>query len=168
MARESGIRVEVCINDQDGTFTPHTTNSDLGVAGICRDVELADVDGDGDLDCIVARGANTANRDELLFLNEGDGFFSDEPIVLPNGGNNTINLEFGDLDNDGDIDLLPAHTSSANTFILNDGTGNFQAFVPTPGWANSRHVFAADMNGDGILDVVAATQNSRLQVYLAD
>ncbi|TFG48287.1 MAG: hypothetical protein E4H33_04440, partial [Anaerolineales bacterium] len=63
------------------------------------DVALGDLDGDNDLDALVANGAVGMIRSQV-WLNDGRGFFAafGEPLGYGTG------LDLGDLDGDGDLD----------------------------------------------------------------
>ena len=97
---------------QNDPFNIPTFNSDIGP------LELVDVDADGDLD-IVATGFNYEmgfNGEGVVFLieNEGDagtpafGDLQINGLALPTPGivDNSLFVNFGDLDGDGDLDVL--------------------------------------------------------------
>ena len=84
-----------------------------------RSIALADVNGDGTLDVFlgVQGGANQ------LLINDGTGTFT-ASATFP-GGDNTFTTNtaaFGDVDGDGDPDLLTGNTA-ANILLINDGAG---------------------------------------------
>ena len=66
-------------------------------------VRLGDVDGDGDLDAVVANGRHWPQQN-YLFLNQGRGKFS---VMRPleNERATSYACELADLDGDGDLDL---------------------------------------------------------------
>ena len=68
------------------------------------DVDLVDVDADGDLDLFVAEGTDRpAPRPNRLLLNNGIGVFTDVSAThLPPGLANSLKADFGDIDGDGD------------------------------------------------------------------
>ena len=95
-------------------------------ADISEAVELGDLDGDGDLDAIVANrvGANG------VWLNDGKGNFTRSDAGVLNGIE-AVDVALFDVDFDGDLDALLAHPDSAqpNTLWLNRGNA---VFDPAP------------------------------------
>ncbi|MBN2475534.1 MAG: VCBS repeat-containing protein [Pirellulales bacterium] len=135
------MRDEVWLNDGQGHFTD--TGQSLGDEH-SSDVELGDVDADGDLDAFIA----VSDDPNVVWLNDGRGGFSDSGQQL--GGQATyFCLALGDLDGDGDLDAF------LEDIWLNDGQG---AFVQSGPWMSMQSPAAAlgDLDGDGDLDAVAA------------
>ena len=89
------------------------------------DVNLVDVDGDGDLDIYLVEGTDTiAGRPDRLLINDGTGHFEDQSLSrLPAPNNqNSAAADFGDVDGDGDLDALVAGVLGED-LLLNDGNG---------------------------------------------
>jgi hypothetical protein len=143
------------------------------------DVDLADIDGDGDLDLFVADGsASAAPFPNKVFLNDGAGHFTDATAtVLPPGPPaNSTEVDFADIDGDGDLDAVVANLGP-NQLLVNDGAGHFsdasaqlpQAAPPgPPGFAVpfppffieiSAEARFADVDGDGDPDLLIANEN---------
>ncbi len=118
----------VYINDGSGHFTDESA-SRLNFFGLCRGVELGDIDDDGDLDMIFAQDFN---RLPAFFVNDGAGFFTNVTSAqLPNITLSSSRAQFGDIDNDGDLDLYIVSGSSTRfgcgqyRVYVNDGNGFF-------------------------------------------
>ncbi len=136
-----------------------------GISEETREGDFGDVDGDGDLDIYFAnvRFFQSQPPTQRLLINE-DGTFvdrSEEQLQLGNTAG-SVDGDFYDLDNDGDLDLLSGNgtllgTAHGFTIALNDGRGNFidhtleliEKKVPSL----VIDVEVADFNGDGIADV---------------
>jgi hypothetical protein len=82
-------------------------------------VDFGDVDGDGDLDVVIATGGDIGNQQNRIWINNGGaqggaiGTFADDtaarfPAVL----DTSRDLDFADFDGDGDLDLHDANTST--------------------------------------------------------
>jgi len=127
-----------------------------------RDLNVADLDGDGDLD--VAASAGAQSRVSWFENLDGAGTFGAERLV----DTDTIGseeVEVGDLDQDGDVDLLVASMGddTVSWYANADGAGNFGPRRVITGTAlGVRSVEAADMDGDGDLDVVYAAADANL------
>ncbi len=166
-----------------GQFTDETDSRLPLRDDITQDLELGDVDGDGDLDLLV--GNEDANR---LLLNNGSGVFSDAPEgALPYRAapEETREADFGDIDGDGDLDILFANVrafvstaSPKNRLLINDGSGRFQDVTEDalPDYEdNSFDGDFFDLDGDGDLDIITSNSNgpsfrelSPYRVYLND
>lgn len=119
-----GGRTRLYLNDGQGTFTDATTTNMPDVlARWSWDIELADVDGDFDLDVLVAVKSGTTS---LLFRNDGSGHFTNDPTALPHFSNN-YELEPMDIDGDGDLDLVTINDGPNVTehIFVNNGAGMY-------------------------------------------
>ncbi|MCY2960238.1 MAG: VCBS repeat-containing protein, partial [Planctomycetota bacterium] len=146
--------------DPVGRFTNRTTQQLPAVLDDSRDVEFVDYDQDGDVDLYVSNTSQIANQTNRWWNNMGSqagtiGFYQDQTAAHWNGlaqpgssiatslliGGGFIDFscdcDFGDLDNDGDIDLV--HSTYGGAFngnaptrlFLNDGAGHFTEFNPS-------------------------------------
>ncbi|MHC5114066.1 MAG: FG-GAP-like repeat-containing protein [Planctomycetota bacterium] len=145
----------------------------MNFSGLCRGVEMGDVDNDGDLDVIYAQDFN---RQPQLFLNTGNGFFNNATAArLPAQTLSSSRAQFGDIDNDGDLDLyITSGTTSRFTcgqyrVYVNDGAGFFTDETasrhPIGNVCNNMDAIFGDIDNDFDLDVRTAstgTNNSRL------
>ena len=138
-------------------------------------IEAADVDGDGDID-IIQKSSLSASF--ITLLNDGNGNFSagtttniSAQVASPG---NSVALSAGDLDGDGDIDLLLENEGQNGFFsYLNNGTGNFTFHTSSA----TSHSFSGggislglgDTDGDGDLDVLRKYDSSNnTLVFLND
>ncbi|MBC8179907.1 VCBS repeat-containing protein, partial [candidate division KSB1 bacterium] len=134
-----------------------TTRSNVGIWG--------DVDNDGDVDLFVTNEDTT----NMLFLNDGAGQFreitSQSGLTSSRGGKGAT---FGDLDLDGDLDLMAPYFSLPNRVYRNDGI-NEKTGLPSftdvtklwlpPGpdsLAKSASATLTDVDNDGDLDLFIA------------
>jgi hypothetical protein len=130
-------------------------------------VSFGDLDGDGDLDLVLAKGRHTPILDRVL-LNDGKGHFSASdlgPIA-----DRTYTAALADLDGDGDLDVLTSNdTPDRKLVYLNDGKGRFTIAGTwgVPKW-ETRNAAVADFNGDGKIDVVAANRPGPSFVCLSE
>src|SRR5690606_4512739 len=60
----------------------------------------------------------------------------------------------GDLDNDGDMDIVLINEDAPNRAFINDGAGNFTMLQVGAEVDNSQAGALGDFNGDGYLDLV--------------
>ena len=167
-------RQRIYINDGTGVFTDETVDR-MNFFGLCRGVELGDIDGDGDLDVIFAQDFD---RLPALYVNDGNGFFTDVSSTrLPQITLSSSRAQFGDIDNDGDLDLyITSGTTSRFTcgqyrVYVNDGAGSFTDETalrhPIDNVCYNTDCIFGDIDNDFDLDVRTAStgfNNSRLFV----
>ncbi|MDZ7705367.1 MAG: VCBS repeat-containing protein [Trueperaceae bacterium] len=145
---------------QSGTF-PSTVSSSPMVGTNPSSVTNADLNGDGDLDLVVA---NADTNNVSVLLNNGDGTFATQ-VTYTIGTNNMtpVFVASADFDDDGDLDLVTTNRDSNNVAILlNDGNGVFNT-VNAYGTGDSTNPVATttdDVNGDGFPDLVTANSSS--------
>ncbi len=129
-------------------------------------VVLRDIDGDGDLDALVANtGAVDAARDTVTVrFGDGQGGFADRVDVVV--GNAPVWADAADLDGDGVLDLVAVNYGTfaegeylgGDTLSVVRGLGG-RAFAPALDWPTGNgpvHLALADIDQDGDVDVVTA------------
>jgi hypothetical protein len=124
---------------------------------------FGDLDGDGDLDLVVARRSALTTYFENTGSATGAAFVQRTGAANPLGGMNFDRGTFGDLDADGDLDLVDGEyggfaylentgSATAGAFVARTGAANplagqFSGFMPAP--------VLGDLDGDGDLDLVS-------------
>ena len=125
-------------------------------------VSIGDIDGNGTLDIILAKGRHWPLKD-LILRNDGKGHFTTEN--LSEEADRTYSAALADLDGDGDLDLVVSNDRPDKKLIyLNDGKGHFKVSgtFGDPAWS-TRYVTLADLNGDGRPDIIVANRSSNPQ-----
>ena len=100
-------------------FIRNMTSVPTGNIGATENVDFGDVDGDGDWDAVFADGGDLGNQQNRIWINQGGlqggvlGTFVDEtvprmPLIL----DDSRDIEFADIDRDGDLDLNISNTST--------------------------------------------------------
>jgi len=131
------------------------------------DIELGDIDGDGDIDAFVsARDAND------LLLMHNNGFQANWTTdTIEQNANAPLGLDLGDIDGDNDLDVVLCSSGDAKVFwYRNNGNAEFTRLVVDPNLPNPREAEIADLNGDNNNDIVVVSTDTDNSVvtYLAD
>lgn len=165
------LKPRVYINNGNGVFADETDTRVAGITGCFRGVEFGDADRDGDYDMILAQDYN---RQPLLLMNNGAGVFTNETTArLPAITLSSARAQFGDVDNDGDLDLALNHsgttrfgTTGRPKLYLNNGAGVYADApnnVPTGNLSEQMDIVFADVDGDFDLDLHVATRTGSTQ-----
>ena len=122
-------------------FTNATAQFPGSKTGYSENVDFREVEGEGDVEASLAEGGDAGNDQNNIWINRGGevggtiGFFADRtstqfPAVL----DQSRDIEFVDIDNDGDIDIYVSNTSQlsnqSNRWWVNMGgaQGGTQGF----------------------------------------
>ncbi len=163
----AGDRNFLYSNDGTGVFTR------VGVGAVVTDQAnslccgFADIDRDGDIDLFVGNDENDRN---VIYTNDGTGVLTPTYAGrLSTDRGESIGCMFGDVDRDGDADLLMANRKGQpNAVYLNSGNGlfDYQEFGPlVENRGDTYDVALGDIDGDTLPEIVSANLDDRNYTY---
>ncbi|WP_420636110.1 FG-GAP-like repeat-containing protein [Candidatus Palauibacter sp.] len=163
--------------ESDGSFELRTrrfiSQIDVGSESVAS---LVDLDGDGDLDLLIGNKIDPSDlRNSYVFLFENEGTAT-EPVLrrrgrfeLPGAYHNAP--AFGDLDADGDLDMLLGTWRDEIRYVRNDGSATEprftlvdSAFVEITRGSNATPTLG-DLDADGDLDLMIGESSGALNYY---
>ena len=160
----------VLLGNGDGTFQPAVIYNSAYSYNLMS-IAVADVDGDGNLDLLVANecaDAACASGAVGVLLGNGDGTFQ-PGVSYPSGGYYTRSIAVADLNGNGKLDLVVANMCIASSNCSNNGTvsvlfgngdGSFQAPINYPAGAyEPLSLSLGDFDGDGKTDIALVSQS---------
>jgi hypothetical protein len=148
-----------------------TRNSHFSVGTAPGSVEIADLNGDGKLDIIVA---NEQSNNVTILLGDGKGEFTQAKGSPFPAGHAPSDIAIGDFNRDGKLDLAFAnHEEKHLTVLLGNGQGGFTPAPNSPFAVevkpHTHGVATGDLNGDGNLDLVTDSWgNDQVSVLFGD
>ena len=168
----------VCANFSYGTVTVWTnvgggnfaSNASYSVGSNPVSVATADVNGDGKPDIICANNGNTFNPLTLL-TNNGNGGFASAPVPNLGAVPGAAWVTAADVNGDGHVDLILIATLSSSSGIMvltNNGSGGFALSGSYPTGPNPYAVTAADVNGDGWVDLITCNYGDNTLTVLTN
>ncbi|MGB0383675.1 MAG: FG-GAP-like repeat-containing protein [Ardenticatenaceae bacterium] len=99
----------------------------------------------------------------------GNVYFTPPSQSLGTASDATRSVVWGDVDDDGDLDLAVGNDGSQNVIYLNDGTGDLSTTVNFGTGSDKTYSLAwGDMNGDAHLDLAVGNYGRQNVVYLND
>jgi hypothetical protein len=182
VAQHAGLPNRVFLHRPDGTAVDATQSSHAGILENTRGVLIADWDGDGDQDLLLAIGPGV-----LTARNDGHGVFGDFQLYRASSPGDIYSLSAADPDLDGDLDVyacryaangilfsIPtpyhdANNGNPNVYFRNDGERFTDATEEVGfGHGNTRFSLASvweDFDRDGDLDLFVANDFGRDNLY---
>lgn len=177
VSQGSSGSVSVRINNGQGSFSTVANRDVLSLYG-ADEAALGDIDGDGDLDLMVVnfrgRTSTVPGHTVSVRVNNGGGFFSVPSVGAEVAlGDEPRSLALGDVDGDGDLDMVVAGTApssfATNTVDVRVNIGLNSGSLTTTSAIGAdmvlvgdgpRCVVMGDVDGDGDIDFLTANQRS--------
>jgi hypothetical protein len=147
--------VSVLLGNGDGTFQ---AKADFTTGSTPRGIVVGHFTSSGNLDLAVT---NFASNTVSVLLGNGNGTFqtkTDTPV-----GSGPIGIAVSDFNNDGNSDLVVTNSTDPSgtvSVLLGQGNGSFSAQVAYAVNSTPVSVAVGDFNGDGVMDLVVANNNT--------
>lgn len=161
-------RVSVLLNDGQGAFP--VSSQEIAIDGSPRDV--ADLTNDGLLDILLLTQDSAGNRFVVPVIQGPQNTLTAAPAIQASGFLDGLTQrpgELGDLNNDGNLDLLSVLTDGSIGVFLGDGQGGFSSPVVVPE-VGTLDLFGfgllRDWDSDGDLDWIGRNLSSGLVVVV--
>ena len=131
---------------------------------------VADVNGDGLPDILVANRPDEGKGPNYVCFNKGRGQFDTDCLAFSHESATTITP--ADMNGDGFVDLIvPIREGGQSYVYLNDGKGAFPnriPFGPNDPEIRMRASQAADLNRDGVMDIVVIDERRGAFIYFGE
>jgi hypothetical protein len=145
-----GDSISVLLGNGDGTFQPARRTTNTPAASLA----VGDVNGDGTPDLVTTdRGFIGTAVTVNVLLGNGDGTFG--PPIRSTQGDIRVQA-LGDFNGDGRLDAVVLESINSVAVLLGNGDGTFLAAPTYATGPGPLGLATADLNGDGIPDLVTA------------
>ena len=145
--------VQVRLGNGNGTFkVANNYNTGATVNG-ATSLEIGDINNDGQADMMFA---NSSDKSISYVFGNGDGTFSSARVIAEGPGfNDPYTTIFGDINGDGNLDLISSNIASSTISTrLGNGDGTFKA-RNSISMSTGGGIAIGDFNRDGVTDIAA-------------
>jgi hypothetical protein len=139
-----------------------------GTRSTAGGVHAGDIDGDGDLDIVVADWGKEPNPDTgrpasavkiRIFENDGMGKFTAGAVLDAPDGTTATDVDLQDVNGDFELDIILTNRNGQSRLYLNEGGGKFKDVTKSKAFPKKQGPFtfnaeACDVDGDGDLDIL--------------
>ena len=161
VAASTAGQIVILFGNGDGTFREGGRyEAERDVAALA----LADMNGDGKLDLIAGDYRQSRGRSTSLYLNAGDGTFPTRKAFPAGGG--PLGLAVADLNQDGRPDVVTANFPLQGAILLGNGKPGLGEPLFFDAGRGNGFVKIADMDRDGILDLLVLGEHSNTATLL--
>ena len=156
-ASSADSTLSVLIGDGQGSFADAVS---IPLSAIPTSIRTAKLDSNDTMDLVVG-----LHGDQIaVFLGNGDGTFGDEMLLEAGASfaSSQSHVSVADVDNDGVLDIISANAflSGSITLLIGNGDGTFAAPISLANAEKARRAIGADLNQDGLTDIVATIDAS--------
>ena len=159
LAAENNDGGAVFVYENLGGVFSSTPQQTLSLESIPRAIEWGDMDDDGDFDLVVG----FPNGIEIYYWEDNQLMpswnvtkFPDPDAIRIGRSYNIVDLELGDLDRDGDLDVAVANWGAYSIAIMNEKP-DFSEVVMSYDIDEAYSIAIGDINGNGYFDIVLGT-----------
>lgn len=153
LAFSTGNGAAVALGNGDGTFGPPLTAINI-LNSPPFGLVVGDFNNDGNQDIVVAANGFVQSQLMYIALGNGDGTFQ-PPKPFFNSTSYPTAVAAADFNHDGKLDLVVTLNPNGIAVMLGNGDGTFQSPVTYPTDELPGGLTVADVNGDGIPDIIA-------------
>jgi len=142
-----------------GRFTEITSGSGVPTTGTWRGFDIADVNGDGNLDFATTNGYS-GSLGIRVYTGDGTGKFVSNSSGLPSNDERDSGVVFADFNNDGNLDLAAGGRGGVRCYLGNGGSGGAMSWTnASTGLPTERYsgVNATDFDNDGSVDIIISS-----------
>ena len=171
--RANGVKCWTGNGGSGGTFSWTAKATNLPTSGEYTGVAVADMNKDGNMDIVVTDYA-AASPAVRLYTGNGAGTWTSRATSMPSDTSASFGVAVGDVDKDGDLDIVYSRNSGLRCYLGNSGGTGGTSFTWTAASTNlstsGRHgeMNLADLDKDGDLDIVVAVVDGGVVAYLGN